>query len=289
MFGRNLGYGKLIDFQPLRDSQLPAQNAIELQPQSDVFAYKKGGRVKKIKQKQKQKQKQSTNIKINIDNSNKSVKRRRYDRKKVVEKPLEKMNNKPQYVTQVLGGQAPTQPLNFAEFNKRLSGIEDKINAPKVLGADSFNMPLDFQKFIETFRKDKQPASLDIQADPAPASEEEEVVVDDEKIEEKEDAPEPGMAEVTARPIFNDDIMVGGAPLYDTGVDYTYQRKNARRQMQDYTSRVYITKNGTYKIKNTKNKLVPLSQIFPPSEAQDLRQFLSDRGITGYPARELVV
>jgi hypothetical protein len=105
----------------------------EREEEDTIAEFKKGGKVKKIKQKQKQKQSQQTKINIRIGelSKKKSKSRRRSERK-------EKADTKIQFVPQYIQSgpmitsdtvRGSLQPVNLSEaLNKRLGEFEKKIN-----------------------------------------------------------------------------------------------------------------------------------------------------------------
>ena len=163
--------------------------------------YKKGGKVKK---KAKYTQKQKQNINIHIDNSRKTNPRKPYEKPSGKTMPV---NSRPQFTTQIVGSQTPTQPLNLTEITRRLSGIESKINQPQVLGNNVLYNPASLSQFT---------SPPPINAGP----------LDDADGKEEKEAAQPAPTEF--EPGFVERATSGGkkpkGEYIDTGVDYVQAR-----------------------------------------------------------------
>jgi len=294
MFRTPRGYGNLNDLQNQMNSNLGYAGRLrELaqefpQPPEDAMdAMKKGGRVKKFKQiypprkKQVKQAPSDKNIAIakNVVQVYYDRPRRRASRRKPVPKPVEEKKVivqpsqvRPQFVTNVMGGN-PGQPIALNEFTKRLGLLEDQLNKPKIL-----NRMVEEEKKVEipTFTTTIPDAELKVI----------EQEVEDQK---HEDVVEPGVIAEAEQPKLNQEVLVHGLPLFDTGVDFTYTRKNKQQIPTQYTSRIYITSRGNIKMNNTKGTLMNISQVLRDGESESVVQHLEDRGISGYPKPDEVV
>ena len=241
--------------------------------------YKKGGKVK-----QKQKQKQSTKINIHIDNSNRATrKKRRSNKRRASSETREKrmvgptmgnqpMPPRPQFTTQVIGGQT-TQPLNLAEFMKRIVGLEEKINQPRTLGNTVLNQSVPMGSITKQLNDEGKQETV-LAPQPMITNDEEEINIGSagpavsSASAFEEDVDEPGF--VVARKKVKAKREKG--EYLDTGVDLVNSR--------DKAIPIYVNSKGTIFFKNDNGDFRNIGEKkFSVNKINDLKTLLLNQGM----------